>query len=170
MAIPVASMIGMAAAATRRVWARALSIATSPASPDTARSGCSTAVITLVMPGPSSANPMATTITVGPAVLAAAGPLITVIVTIASATPPARNTSASSSRPRLSQRRGMPASASASLGCVRAARRPATSAATSAVSRATPAAATAGTQPWRNATAGGTRPLAPSWSNSQWPR
>ena len=108
------------------------------------------------MPGESIASPSAHSITAGPAVDAATGPSITATVTMASAVPPPKLSTATSTRNQLSQRRCSDASASASVGRVSAARRAATNAATPVLSSPAPAATIIGTQPWWNSITPGT--------------
>ncbi len=135
----------------------------------TARSGQrSTAVLTLARPGPSRPNPAVHSIAAGIAVLPACGPAM-FAVTRDSVTAPPRQSTAATSRTQLNQRRRTAASASASVGRVRAAPRAAMNAAPSAVSRAVPAPTAIGTQPARNTIDSGTTPAPANTSSSQPP-
>src|SRR5262249_23540459 len=72
VAMPVASMIGTITPAIRTLPSRAFSIARWLAGPGTARIGQRRrAMVARVTPGPNRANPIAHSITVGAAVLAA---------------------------------------------------------------------------------------------------
>src|SRR5215207_694772 len=102
VAIPTASMTGITAADIATDRADTLRIASRPLTRLTAYSGQrSTAMTAFVATGPSRATPIAQHRTAGPAVAPASGPLIAAPVTIASASPPARNTRPNSNRTQL---------------------------------------------------------------------
>src|SRR3954470_18143920 len=169
--MPTASMTGMTAADIATDRADRFRIASRPLTRVSACTGQrQNASTSLVQNGPSNATPIAQQRIDGPAVAPASGPVITVAVTISSASPPPRNSSPNNNRIHPNHFRCSDASISASTGRILADFRAAISAAPAAASTAAPAPATSGTQPWLNSITGDATPWEPSWSNKNLPR